>query len=334
MAKAIDWDTRIGRRVRLRDLHILFAVVQHGSMAKAGVHLHMSQSAVSQAIAAIEHTLGVRLLDRTSRGVEPTIYASVLLRRGQAAFDELRIGVNEIESLAEPGAGEVRIACGEIYAAGVLPRIIELLFQRYPRVRLHATDVNTAGDYSQLLARKVDLQFTTLVKPLEREIAKDFETEIIFRENFCLAVGAQNSWARRRKVDLAELVDEKFVMPAFGAPGPDAIKAAFEARGLSPPSVAVTTYSVHLRNLLGMGGRFIVALPGSILELYADTFALKRLPVTLPGAELPLTIIKLKNRTLSPTVERFLECAREVTRSLAAAPEIAKRARSTGKRNN
>ena len=62
MAKAIDWDSRIGRRIRLRDLHILFAVVQHGSMAKAGAYLHMSQSAVSQAIAAIEHTLGVRLL--------------------------------------------------------------------------------------------------------------------------------------------------------------------------------------------------------------------------------------------------------------------------------
>src|SRR5215831_8048729 len=118
MAKAIDWDSRIGRRIRLRDLHILFAVIQHAGMAKAGAHLNMSQSAVSQAIAAIEHTLGVRLLDRTSRGVEPTIYASALLRRGQAAFDELRTGVNEIESLADPGTGEVRIACGEALSAG------------------------------------------------------------------------------------------------------------------------------------------------------------------------------------------------------------------------
>src|SRR5882672_8550871 len=105
MTKSLDWDSRIGRRVRLRDLHILFAVVQHGSMAKAGARLNMSQSAVSQSIAAIEHALGVRLLDRTSRGVEPTIYGSALLRRGQAAFDELRIGVREIESLAEPGTG-------------------------------------------------------------------------------------------------------------------------------------------------------------------------------------------------------------------------------------
>jgi DNA-binding transcriptional LysR family regulator len=77
----------------------------------------MSQSAVSQAIAAIEHTLDVRLLDRTSRGVEPTIYGSALLRRGRAAFDELRLGVKEIECLADPAAGEVRVACSEWLAA-------------------------------------------------------------------------------------------------------------------------------------------------------------------------------------------------------------------------
>jgi DNA-binding transcriptional LysR family regulator len=334
MAKAIDWDSRIGRRIRLRDLHILFAVIQQGSMAKAGAHLNLSQSAVSQAVAAIEHTLGVRLLDRSSRGVEATIYGSALLRRGQAAFDELRTGVNEIENLADPGAGEVRIACGEVTSAGVLPRIIERVFRKYPRVRLDVTDVASAGDYSLLLQRKVDVGLSVTVKPLEREMAKDFDTEILYRDRFCLAVGAQSPWARRRKIDLAELVGQKFVMPAFDAPGPAAIRAAFDAHGLPPPSVAVTTYSVHLRNLLGMGGHFIVALPASVMELHADTFALKLLPVALPGADLPLAIVRLKNRTLSPTVELFLECAREVTRSLAAAPETRKAAGSPSKRKN
>jgi DNA-binding transcriptional LysR family regulator len=53
MAKSLDWESRIGRRVRLRDLHVLFAVIQHRSMATAGTHLGISQSAVSQAIAAL-----------------------------------------------------------------------------------------------------------------------------------------------------------------------------------------------------------------------------------------------------------------------------------------
>src|SRR3954464_7450919 len=100
MAKAIDWEGRIGRRVRLRDLHVLFAVVQSGSMAKAAAELGVTQSAISQMIADLEHALGVRLLDRSPRGVETTVYGHALLKHGKAAFDDLRQGIQEIEFLA------------------------------------------------------------------------------------------------------------------------------------------------------------------------------------------------------------------------------------------
>src|SRR5262249_9704943 len=150
-------------------------------------------------------------------------------------------------SLADPGTGEVRIACGEALSAGVLPQIIERMLQQYPRIRLDMTDLMNVTDYSQLLERKVDIRLSLLIEPLEREMAKDFDTEILYHDHFCLAVGAQSPWARRRKIDLAELIGEKFVMPTFDAPGPSAIKSAFEASGLPPPSIAVTTYSVHLR---------------------------------------------------------------------------------------
>ena len=76
-----NWHDRIGRRLRLRDLHVLLAVAQSGSMAKAARELLISQPAVSQAIADLEQTLGVRLLDRNPRGIEPTAYGRALLDR-------------------------------------------------------------------------------------------------------------------------------------------------------------------------------------------------------------------------------------------------------------
>src|SRR4030081_2047352 len=98
MATSLEhWETRIGRRLRLRDLHVLLTVVQGGSMAKAAQRLAVSQPAVSKAIADLEHTLGIRLLDRGPLGVHPTLYCTALMRRGLAAFDELRQGVLEIE---------------------------------------------------------------------------------------------------------------------------------------------------------------------------------------------------------------------------------------------
>src|SRR5262249_40257290 len=118
MPKAIwDWESRIGHRVKLRDLHALSSVVRWQAMAKAAPHLAMSQTAVSEAIANLERALGVRLLDRSPKGVEPTVYADALLKRGHIIFDELRQGIKDIEFLADPTAGEVRIACAEMPAA-------------------------------------------------------------------------------------------------------------------------------------------------------------------------------------------------------------------------
>ena len=131
---ALDWDSRIGRRLRLRDLHILFSVVEYGGMSAAGAHLNMSQSAVSQAVAALEDALKVRLLDRTPQGIKPTIYADAIMRRGNVVFDELRSGVKDIEFLADPDRGEVRIACADTLAGGILAPVVETFSKKYPQV--------------------------------------------------------------------------------------------------------------------------------------------------------------------------------------------------------
>jgi hypothetical protein len=93
----MDWPDRIGRRLKLRDVHILLAVVQWKSMARAAERLAISQPVFSKAIADLERTVGVRLLDRNRLGAEPTPYGLALLRHGLAAFDELKQGVKEIE---------------------------------------------------------------------------------------------------------------------------------------------------------------------------------------------------------------------------------------------
>src|SRR6202040_292972 len=110
----MDWTDRIGRRIRLRDLHIVLAVAEYGSMAKAAVHLAISHPVVSKTISDLEHTLGVRLFDRNSQGVELTTYGRALLKCGVTVFDEMRQGLRQIEFLAAPDSGELRIGCSGI----------------------------------------------------------------------------------------------------------------------------------------------------------------------------------------------------------------------------
>src|SRR5262245_30527686 len=131
---AMEETGRIERRLKLHDVRVLMAVVQLGSMSKAAEQLATSQPAVSRAIADLERTLGVPLLDRNPRGVEPTLYGRAIIKRGIAVFDELRQGVKDIEFLADPAAGELRIGCTEAMAAGPVLAVVDRLTRRHPRM--------------------------------------------------------------------------------------------------------------------------------------------------------------------------------------------------------
>lgn len=325
MAKSFSWESRIGRRVRLRDLHVLFAVVQYGSMAKAGAHLGMSQSAVSQAIAALEQALEVPVLDRTPRGVELTEYGNALLRRGQAAFDELRAGIRDIEFLADPQVGEVRIACTESIAAGVLPSIIERFSTLYPKVALNVFQTTPyLTGFAALHERKADVVLTLLTTPFEGDLTEDLKAEVLFQDRICLVAAMQSPWARRRKIRLSDVAHAALISPPSETPGGAALSEAFRAAGMTGSESSVTTFSVHLRNLLSARGRFIALLPVSVLRFNPGLYSLKELPLDFPMPQPPALIVMLKNRTLTPPVERFIDCAREVAKIMHARPSLRK----------
>src|SRR5262245_56866190 len=171
MARAIDWEGRIGRRLRLRDLHVFFAVVQSGSMARAAAQLRIKQPSVSKAIGDLEAALGVRLFDRSRRGVTPTMYGTALIKCGAVVFDELKQGIRSIEYLADPNQGELRIGClAGVSATDIVPMVIQRFRQDYPRVLLHVDDVSSLPLLlSGLRDRKYDVAMTRTVRPLNAD---------------------------------------------------------------------------------------------------------------------------------------------------------------------
>jgi DNA-binding transcriptional LysR family regulator len=314
MAGTVDWDARIGSRMRLRDLHILLAVVQHGTMAKAATQLRISQPAVSEAIAALERVLGIRLLERRRRGVEPTAYGAALIRSATAAFDDLRQGVRQIEYLSDPNAGELRIACPESIASGILGPIVRRLTARHPRVRLFVEQAVTQPHFPQLDTRQVDLVLTRWGPRLgQPDRAHGFNVEVLFKDRVRLAVGKRTPWARRRKIDLNQLVNARWITVPSDDVGGAAVAEAFRARGLPPPAIDVTTYSIHLRYNLVAGGAFVALLPESVLRFNPQ--GLYALPIDLPAPPWPVAIVTAKDRTQNPAVTRFVECARYVAKS-------------------
>jgi DNA-binding transcriptional LysR family regulator len=311
----VNVDGRIGRRLRLRDLHILLTVVQRGSMAKAALELSISQPAVSKAIADMEHLLGVRLLERSARGVEPTRYGAALVSRGRAVFNELSQTVKEIEFLADPTVGELRIGTTDPIAASIVAPIIKVLSRELPRVGFHVV----TGDLSTLLvevsARNVEFAISRL---FDEVAVTDMATEVLFHDPYVVVAGANNPWLRRRGITLADLLGEPWVIPPYDTVQGRQNAAAFRASGAEPPRPTVTTLSLNLRNTLLARGRFLTILPSFTLNLAGKRSSLRALPLELPKTRRAIGVVRLKNRSLSPLGELFLDRVRSMTKSLAA----------------
>ena len=146
----MQWDARIGRRIKLRDLHIFLAVVQAGSMGKGGRPI---SPCPARRLEGRSPRWGASSVSRCSiaapRGVEPTRYGRALVRRSLAVFDELKQGVKEIEYLSDPAVGELGIGSTEPLSAGLVTHAIDRLSGRYPLISFQVTQ----GDPDTLLRR-------------------------------------------------------------------------------------------------------------------------------------------------------------------------------------
>jgi DNA-binding transcriptional LysR family regulator len=318
MVDAASWEARIGRRIRLRDLHMLMTVVQWGSMAKAARALNVSQPAVSKAIHDLEAALGVKLLDRGSQGIAPTLYGDVLVRRGAAVFDELRQGVGEIDFIANVKSGTVRVGCNESLSVALLPRIIQRLSAQHPGVTVEVAQMSRpiTAEIVNLRGRNVDLIIGRGVFAVPEG---DLETEVLFEEPLIVVAGITSPWARRRKIDLAELIHEKWIFYRPDEPPGEFVRQAFEARGLRIPAGPVLAMSFHLREMLLATGDYLTVVPACMLPvLNAKGRAVQQLPIELGAPMRPVAIFTLKHRTLSPLAERFIACARAAAQAVKA----------------
>ena len=306
--------------MKLHDLHVLMAVVQAGGMGKAAALLNTTQPAISKSIAQLEHAIGVRLLDRGSKGVELTAYGRAMLNRGHAAFDELRQGVKDIEFLADPTSGEARIGTTPPLAGGFISAVIDRLARRSPRIIFQVDEHATFGGVVPEIAaralseRRVDLLIYRKSHDLPNE---SMSFEKLYESPYIVVTGAKNPWAKRRRIKLAELVGEMWALPPASETFGSFVMNAFRSVGLDYPRASVVALSHELRINLLRTGRYISVLPEFLFRFPTEHSFIRRLPVELPITDEPIGIITLKNRTPSPVVQRFIDCAREVANPLA-----------------
>jgi len=307
-------DPRLRQRLKLRELAILMEVVAANGIGKAALRLNVSQPVISKAIASLERTLGVRLLDRNIQGVTPTDYGRAILKCGVAIFDDLKKGMEEVEFISDPAVGEVRVGCTEPEFAGIVSSVIDHFAARFPRIKYRVVRVDHLALFRELEAREVDFIVTRLGGSSNNPL---FATELLYTEPVVIAVGLQSAWARKRKIDLVELVNEPWLLPPPGSFPGAIFEEAFKAVELRPPEATIITSSTDMRIMLLASGRFLTVVPRGMLEIAAQRLSVKALPIALPGKPRPVGITTLLGRSLSPVAQLFINSMREVAKPLA-----------------
>lgn len=301
------------RRVTLRELRLLLAVARSGSIMKAASEIGLTQPALSKAIGELEGTFGVRLFDRSNRGVRVTPQGEILLRRATAIFQELRHAVDELQSLAGADRGELRLGGTPAVCAGLLPHVIGTVRNQRPGLRFQVSELESARLAGEVADRSVDLG-------IGREppgTGGDLEFERLFDDRLFIVAGTQHPLASKNSVKLKETALHPWALPSKDGAVAMHLEEQFRLLGVNLPAPAVTTMSMLVRYELVAAHAHLTVMYGSILRFASLPQAVRVLPIDLP-AGIPVGFVRSRNRTLAPSAEAFAQVMREAVRPMQA----------------
>ena len=302
----------ISRRVTLRHLRLVLAVAQAGSILKAANEIGLTQPALSKSIADLEGIFGVLLFDRSNRGVTPTPHGEILLRRAAGVFEELRQAVDELGFLTDAAHGELRIGGTPTMCAGILPRAIGAVLGDRPKFQFQVAELESGKLGSEVLARSLDAGIGPKHVAGENE---QLAFDQLFDDRLFVVAGAQHPLAARQSIGLEEIAHYQWALPATEGAVMTKLKSEFRRQKLDLPVPAVTAMSLLLRVELIATNAFLTVMYGSVLRFGSVPNFLRVLPIELPTG-IPIGMVRLKNRTLAPSAEVFIQATRELVRPM------------------
>jgi len=293
--------------LKTRHLVLLVELGRHASIVHAAEAAGLTQPGASKLIGELEHALGVALFERLPRGVVPTWYGEVLIRRAGAALAEMDAAHQEImEGVAGIGG---RVSVGSVLtpATSLLPQAIKLLKERSPRTQVAVAVDTSRTMVEQLRAGELDIVIGRISDP---SAAAELDFEPLADEPQSLIVRAGHPWLARADLALDDLAGAAWIMPAGGRVR-DQLMALFIARGLERPFDIIETVSLPLVPRLLVDSDRIVALARELVQPALDAGTLAVLPFDIKLRTDVYGIVTRKRHHLSPSAEAMLAALRE-----------------------
>ena len=302
-------DRFVRSHLKTRHLVLLVELGKHASILHAAQAANLTQPAASKLLSELEHALNVQLFDRLPRGVVPTWYGEVMIRRAGAALAEMEAAQQEVLQLLSGVSGRVAIGSVLTPSAGLVADAVQLIKERNARLQ-----VSVSVDTSKLLTERLRAGELDLVvgRVLDAALATELTFEPLTDEPHSLIAGPHHPLVGRRNLKLADVAEQPWVLPPAGSILRDRLSNLFMSQGLEPPQETVETLALSLVTKLLTGNRMLAALPEELVRPYLDTGLLVVLPFDL-GLRMDLYgIITRRQHRLSPGAEFALSTLREV----------------------
>lgn len=220
--------------MKLHQLAALVSASESGSLRQAAGKLRVSQPALSRSVRELENELGVKLLERTPLGVEPTAYGKALILRSKIVDSELRQARDDIAHLRAATHGDLRIGATPVAAFSLLPIVLARFKTSRPQVRVSITDGMGSTLFQQLRQGDLDFVFGRIDEAIDPH---EFTADILFNDSLVVVARRSHPLAKARPRSRPNLETLEWILPSGDNPARAAFQRAFyERTGKMPRS--------------------------------------------------------------------------------------------------
>jgi DNA-binding transcriptional LysR family regulator len=303
----------IGRKFRLRHLELIAEIYDCRSILKASRRLSLTQPTVTKALQDVEATLGLKLFERSNRGIEPTEYGEIFARHAKVLLAQLRHAAEELENLRVGYSGKVSVGTLLAASASILPDAMVLLKKERPGVAISVI----VGTYDilmpSLLAGDLDMVLGRL--PAQGR-SRALVYEEFYTEPICVVARRGHPLTRKRRLALRDLTKEPWLLPLPETELHRQIERAFIDAGASLPKNVIESVSILTNRVLLRKSDCLGVMPYHVALDDVEHGLLAILPVKLKSLEGPVGVIVRAPGDLPPAASALREWLRTAAKDV------------------
>lgn len=294
---------RLPRHLKMSELRVFTAVLEHRSFRKAAALLHLTQPALSKSIAGLEEKLGVKLFDRVANGVEPTVHGRSFGPRAQAVFEELRRAAQDLALLFNGTVGTLRVGVLPMPAVPFVAVAVNRLLDQHPGVLVSVVEERETELLERLRKRDIEL---AILRPTLVEPDGDLRVDRLFDEQPCVVAAKTHPLASRSPLQWSGLLQQRWVLPPADCFFYDHVKRSLDRLHMRMPKPAVEAMSIQLQLSLVLHAGMLSFGMCSQTRFASGKELVVRLPFELPVTSTVLAAVSLKTHELSPLARQFV----------------------------